>query len=129
MKTKGGIAIFIVSMLFSVNIAFAESTQEMLSACRDIPKAEIPNAKTVRLPQNFNTGMCWGAFAVLENGCMLIVDNKPFLGVCLPTESTRTQLISVFVNYAEKNPQRLHEPFFIIAIDSLREAFKCPKAP
>jgi len=124
------LAIFIVALFFSTGIAFAEpiSTQEMLSACRDISKAET-NGKTVRLHPNFNTGMCWGAFAVLQDTIGIVVDNKPFLGVCTPKGSTMTQLISVFVNYAEKNPQRLHEPFFIVAIDSLLEVFKCPKGP
>jgi hypothetical protein len=124
MKKKLPFIIFIISVLFSANIAFAESTQVMLSACRAITKAEMSEG-TIKLPQDFRTGMCWGAFAVLQEIIrhMDEPDHHTIYGVCPPANSKRSQLISIFVKYAENNPQRLHEDFFPVAIDSLREAF------
>ena len=46
-------------------------------------------------------------------------------GVCAPPSSTLSQLVAIFVSYAEKNPQRLHEEGFDIALESLQVAFPC----
>ncbi len=127
MKANACFAMFFISLLFSGNIAIAETAEEMLSACRDVSKAEIINKEEASFRQDFHTGMCWGAFAVLQEISRHVKENKRIYHVCTPPKSTRTQLISVFVNYAEKNPQRLHEDFFHVAMDSLREAFKCKK--
>lgn len=114
-----------VLLIFYLSPAFAESTQEMLSACRSIAKAKV-SADNVNLPQDFSTGECWGAFIVVQKVIVLIDEtNIPIHRVCAPANSTRAQLISIFVDYAEKNPQRLHEDFFYVAIDSLRMAFPC----
>src|SRR4030095_9394417 len=126
--------LFFSLILGARSITFAQSVQFMLSACRSITTAEITEGK-VNLPQDFRSGMCWGAFTVLQEVARHTYDeNHTFYRACLPPESTRTQMIAVFVAYAEKNPQRLHEDFVEFALHSLKESFPCkgesnPKSP
>lgn len=39
--------------------------------------------------------------------------------------SALTQLVAIFFAYAEKNPQRVHEDGFDLALESLQAAFPC----
>ena len=105
--------------------ASAESASEMLSACR--PIAQAPGSRErIALQETFESGLCWGAFATIQK-IARYADEKGrlFFRVCAPASSRRTQLIAVFVRYAADNPQRLHEDYFRIALDSLQEAFPC----
>jgi hypothetical protein len=52
---------------------------------------------------------------------------KPLLKACLPEQSTRTQLIQVFIKFAEANPARLHEEGAPMAFESIQLAFPCTK--
>ncbi len=80
----------------------------------------------LQLESTYETGTCWGAFLTFQrliskadaNGRML-------LGVCAPSNSTRTQLVSIFVHYAENHPEQLHKPFVDVALTSLAQAFPC----
>ena len=126
MKTLSGFFLGIL-LIFCSSSAFADTAQEMLSACRPIARANISGGKgKVTGPNTFEAGKCWGAFTVIQNGIER-VDDKMLLiyDICAPAESARTQLIGMFVDYAEKNPQRLQEDFFDVFIDALRKAFPC----
>ena len=112
-------------LVVTFSSAFADSAEEMLSACRPIAKGDI-SGDYVKFPQNFSTGNCWGAFTVIQKMIVRVDDHRrPFFGVCAPASSTLSQLIAVFVDFAEKNPQRLHEDFFDVSIESLQKAFPC----
>ena len=47
--------------------------------------------------------------------------------LCVPDGTTRGQLARVFVQFLEKNPERLKLPAGLLLEDALREAFPCPK--
>lgn len=113
--------------LFLCAPVFAESAEEMLSACKSASDAPVENGSIV-LPQNFATGRCWGAFSVIQSAIMigLTPDSKPALRVCAPTNASRTQLILVFNEYVQRNPKKLNEEFFSVVLDSLWAAFPCP---
>ena len=105
--------------------ALAASVSEMLANCRAIAKADLSGDK-VKFSPDFKTGMCWGAFLAIQ-GAIVQGDqeNQPLLHVCAPAESTTHQLVAIFVNYAERSPQRFHEDFFPVAIDALWQSFPC----
>ena len=110
---------------FLSSSAFADSAQELLSTCRPIAKADV-TGDYVKFPQNFETGKCWGTFSVIQSVIVHVDDaRRPIYLVCAPSSSRLSQLITIFVAYAEKNPQRLHEESFVIALDSLRASFPC----
>lgn len=116
-----------LTVLAAPSTSQAQSTQEMLSFCRAV-SASKTTSEGVALPRDFESGVCWGAFAAIQ---AVIVrarpGEQPFLLVCAPPKSTRLQLIAVFVRYSEDHPNRLHEDFMDVALDSLRQAFPCPR--
>ena len=116
-----------ILFIFCSSSAFADTAQEMLSACRPIARANISGGKgKVAIPDTFKAGKCLGAFTVIQNGIERVDDRMLLIyDICPPSESSRTQLIGMFVDYAEKNPQRLQEDFFDVFIDALRNAFPC----
>ena len=115
----------IVLLALGSKAALASSAQELLSSCRPIAKADVRD-KYVWFPPTYQTGTCWGAFYVIQKVIVHVDDSRlPIYGVCAPSSSTLTQLISIYVAYAEKNPQRLHEDFFDVALESLQNAFPC----
>ena len=126
MKTVIGFFLGIL-FIFCSSLVFADTAQEMLSACRPIARANTSGGKgKVTIPDTFKAGKCWGAFTAIQNGIERADDTMLLIyNICAPAEITRTQLIAMFVDYAEKNPQRLQEDFFDVFIDALRKAFPC----
>ena len=102
----------------------AESTEEMVSACHDISIAHISGDQAA-FPSDFDSGKCWGAFMVLQSTLRLVVKDTLALGVCAPNDSTRTQLVVIFVDYAKRHPERYSDDFVRVAVDALKEAFPC----
>src|SRR5262249_17920343 len=101
--------------------AHAESTEEMVSACRGIAEeptqgfAQGPqgNVRVIKRPQDYQSALCWGAFASIQNVVNLTWpdEKKPLLDVCVPPGITRTQLIKEFLRYANEHPEGTHEEF------------------
>ena len=112
-------------ILFTSLPVSAESTAEMVSACKALAGADVTGDK-VTIPQDFASGLCWGAFSSLQHVVRTYTGEQPIFRVCAPPKSTRSQFIAVFVEYARRNPQRLHEDFLDVVLDSLRRAFPCP---
>ena len=104
----------------------AETTEKLLSYCRPVTQAKVVENGAV-LKQDFESGYCWGAFATVAQMLMAVNSETqvPIFHVCLPKDHTRSQLIAVFVQYAEKHPARYNEDFPWVAFDAEREAFPC----
>ena len=111
-----------------------ESAEQMVSDCRPIAAGRI-EGNEVTMPDDFRSGLCWGAFLTIYRAIWL-VDNtnvdgsksksyRPMLSVCPPHHVTETQLIKIFLAFAARHPDLLHEDFFQVAIDSAQEAFPC----
>jgi hypothetical protein len=113
------------------SVASAESVEQMLSSCRWIETAKISAGENgqvnVNLPQDFESGRCWGAFGVVQDVINIVGPTGPILSVCAPAKTTRTQLITVFVDYAKRHPTTMSENFFPTVWPVLIEAFPCPK--
>ncbi len=122
-------AVLFLSLL-GASICKAETVEEMVSNCHSVVNAPVSNDQ-VMIREDRASGICWGAFLVFQQ-MIMIVDYPsdkhplhPFFKVCAPEESTRTQLIAVFYEYAKKHPERYHEDFFFVALDAERAAFPC----
>ena len=104
---------------------YAQSAQQLLSACRPIAKGEV-SEEGIKFPRTYETGLCWGTFAMLQHVIRHVdEDRRPIYAVCAPAESSRGQLVQVFVKFAEASPERLHEDGTRIALESLQRAFPC----
>ena len=112
------------------SIGWSETVEEMLSSCRGVLDAEVRNGETILL-QDFATGKCWGAFAVIQKAVGIVIepDTKPIFRVCAPPEGTRTQLVAIFSEYVKRNPKYLSDEFFQVARRSLLQAFPCDPRP
>jgi hypothetical protein len=113
-------------LLLLVPFCKAETTEEMLSACRPITESKVADAR-VYLPHTLEAGICWGAFSVIQDETRWAdpQSGERHFGICSSEQSTRTQLIAIFVEYAKRNPSKYAEEFLNVALDALREAFPC----
>jgi hypothetical protein len=107
--------------------AFGESAAEMASACKGVADAKLADGVVTFENNSFETGVCWGAFAALHAITGWVTpEQRPMLPCgCVPNESTRTQIVMIFLNYLDKHPEERHEDFVIVAMKSLKIAFPC----
>jgi len=110
-------------------VCHAETTEEMVSSCRAIGAAQV-SGEHVSLPQDFNSGVCWGAFGMIQKMIYTLDPNtmKPFFYSCPPTGTagaTRTQLIQIFLTYAQARPEKYQEDYFDVALTAISKAFPC----
>ena len=77
----------------------------------------------------FAAGSCWGRFAVVQDFLNVIdeKDQRPLLGVCIPNDVSRIQLIKVYVRYVDEHPEKGHLFFFPVLMESMAKAFTCAK--
>jgi hypothetical protein len=117
--------------LLPVQEAAAEpySAADMLSECQ----ALLASAKAtsdpdaIELDNSFSTGSCWGAFLAIQQ--LVTVKQAgartPMFRVCVPEDTKLVQIIKIFASFAQRHPEREGEPFTIVAIAGLHEAFRC----
>jgi hypothetical protein len=86
----------------------------ILDACKEKPREPA-----------FQQGSCFGQIQTLY---MLGSANAlwPNARFCTPEGSTMNQARKVVIKYIDDRPERLHEPFLVLAIEALRKAWPCP---
>ena len=105
-----------------------ETAERMTAACKDVASGARPDGG-VNVPTTYEAGVCWGAFLTLQRVIGATdTRGKPLFSVCAPENSTRTQLMTIFLRYTENHPEHLNKPFVDTAIASLRQAFPCRSA-
>lgn len=119
-----------ISFVFCSACCRAETAEEIVSSCRALSEAKVKGDDVI-LPEDFDSGVCWGTFAMVQQ--MITVEriqngvHVPLFPVCAPVESTRTQLIQIFEQYAARHPECLHERFWPVVQSSLQGAFPCSR--
>lgn len=80
----------------------------------------------VYLPPGKEVHQCWGFMsAVLEYAALADRDGKPMLGACTGPDTTTTQVIRLFVNYANGHTEKLQLSAAAVAYNAMAEAFPC----
>jgi hypothetical protein len=103
--------------------------EEMLAHCKATDKDPM---------QDFGRGICTGFIDGFAAGHFVAEtwhafhhrDEKRdeiFGHLCAPESTTRGQLARVFVQFLEKNPEKIKLPAGLLLEDALRESFPCPK--
>jgi hypothetical protein len=107
--------------------AHADTAAELASACRPVAAARV-SGDSVYFQQTYDSGRCWGAFTIIQRISSYVDSqgSRP-LHACVPPTSTRQQLVAVFVEFLNRNPQRMHEDAFEMSIEALTVAFPCTK--
>jgi hypothetical protein len=127
-------ALFLACAVFQLAVATGTAAEpysaaDMLSECQ----ALLATAKatgdpdSVELENTFSTGACWGAFLSIQQFAVLRAAGakEPMLRTCVPENTTLVQLIQLFDAYARKHPERDTEPFTVVALSALQNAFSC----
>lgn len=127
-------AFFLACAAFQLMVASGAAAEpytaeEMLSECH----ALLASAKAtsdpdaVELENTFSTGACWGAFLSIQQLATLKIDgaSSPMFNTCVPGDVTLVQLIQLFDAYGKAHPGRDSEPFTVVALSALHEAFRC----
>ncbi len=116
-------------LLVSGAAAEPYTAEEMHSECQALlasaKATSSPDA--VELENTFSTGVCWGAFLSIQQLITLKVDGarNPMFHACVPEDATLVQIIQLFDAYAKDHPEREGEPFTVVALAALHEAFRC----
>lgn len=126
--------VFAVSLLAPLSVRAQMSAEEMVSDCKAIASAPV-NGDEITLPQDFKTGVCWGAFLSFQQSIRYVsnvnVDGskskfyRRLLGVCAPENASPSQHIKVFLAYAARHPEELNKTFFQVVLKANKEAFPC----
>ena len=64
-------------------------------------------------------GLCQGIVGVMFNFW------RSQLGICFPDGTNVEQAIRVVIRYIDRQPERMHEEFFQLAIEALQQAWPC----
>jgi len=114
------VIIAVLTALGTVKVAIADdaynSVLGLLAQCREVGKE---NDKGVN---SAYWGLCHGRIEGYYTATGTWAKPKPF---CAPPGTTREQLISAFVQWADNNPGKWHEPSYIGLLSALKDAFPC----
>jgi len=107
--------------------AQAESALEMASFCRPVAKSAPDSGGFMyQVPPTFEAGRCWGAFSAIQAALVIGDEERPYLRDCpLPGNSSRLQLIRVFLRYIDQHPESYDENFVLVALSAFDDAFPC----
>jgi hypothetical protein len=118
-----------ILLILYVSPCHAKTAAEMLSGCRQVAQAPIQNGQ-ISIPATLPVGKCWGAFTLIDElATWVLPSGVRLLGSCPPDNSTRSQLVAVFVEYVDRNPQRRNDLFGETVVAALRAAFPCSPEP
>lgn len=128
--TRAILPIAAVVLWATVLPAIAQTTAEMADWCSPVVEEAVLKPGQIAFTQSHETGICWGAFAVIQDITRLAVDmSRPeetrILGACVPPSTLRSELITAFVQYARANQPTRSDPFMNTAVRALQAAFPC----
>ena len=130
MKTafREGLAIGLLALtLFLCTPAHSETGSTLLQACEALEReVRILPGNIVQYPVSSDGNKCWGYMGAVQDFAVLVLGGKPLLRSCLGPDTTLTQLVRVFTNYARTHPQQLHEKASQLVYRAMLEAFPCP---
>ena len=101
------------------------SGEGLLNACESFEKNAYVSGNYVR-NMDPDGNVCFGFIGAMQQISGYINQNRTRqFYACLPPNSTTTQLIRVFIDFAQHNPQILHERASNVVILSFQSAFPC----
>jgi hypothetical protein len=112
--------------LFLCTPAHSETGNALLQACEALEREARISGNNVQLPARTDAYECWGYMGAVQDLSVLSDDaGQRLFHSCPAPNTTLTQLIRVFTNYARTHPQELHEKASLLVIKALAQAFPC----
>jgi hypothetical protein len=106
-----------------------ENANELLGSCESFLSGlrQRGNEFAIR-NDDPNAHECWGYIRAFQDLSAIGDDaSSTIIHACPPAESTGIQLVRVFVAYAHRHTQDLHQSAGLMTLYALRAAFPCPK--
>lgn len=117
-------ALLVLTLRVQVSAASAQELsktgRDLVEACRALATGEKPPADNA-----FQIGTCLGEIKALNWLAPGVAD--PNLRSCVPANVTDIEIASIIVDYLDRNPDRLREPFQGLALEALAGTWPCPK--
>jgi Rap1a immunity proteins len=106
--------------------AQAQTARELLHVCESLQRGMRVKGTQVFIPPGSDVAQCWGfMLAVQQYSTLADHDGKTLLGACPKPDTTTTQVLRTFIEYARSHPDELGLPAADIAFNAMAEAFPC----
>ena len=117
-------AIFLLS---ATPPALAQTAGEMLHACQTLQRGIRIKGNDAFLPSGAEAQQCWGFMsAVQEYSVLADQGGNRLLGACPAADIKTTQIVDVFVKYANEHPEKSGTSAAVAAYNAMADAFPCP---
>jgi hypothetical protein len=114
--TRYAVAILLVALTMPASAQDSNSANFFLPGCKGWLDEKNPFDPSEALSQ----GLCAG----FVGGLLFGIGGNYF---CPPDRVTRNQAVAVVVKYIEARPERMHEPFGLLAAEALIAAWPCKR--
>jgi hypothetical protein len=122
------LALFAAAFLLSgTTPVLAQTAGEMLHACQTLQRGMRIKGDTAFLPSGTEAQQCWGFMsAVQEYSVLADQAGTRLLSACPAADTKTTQIVDVFVKYANAHPEKRDIPAAAVAYNAIADAFPCP---
>jgi hypothetical protein len=119
----------IASLIFSfcAHAATYMTGNEVLPMCKMTVQQLDAKQNDGSLIDQLSIGYCLGAIHALRTASLILTNSGFRLKTCVPKEANDLQAVRVAIDFMEKNPSRLHEPFEFLVLESMNQAWPCQK--
>jgi hypothetical protein len=123
--------IIIITISINLNAAYAAgenfTNQILADNCRFfLPEKGITPSNN---SESFGSGICIGFLEGWLDSISLIELTLNKKIVCIPSNVIMSQVQKIYLKWAEKNPEKLHQAAAIGLMGALQEAFPCTVRP
>jgi hypothetical protein len=124
------VALALSGALLSPDKSCAASTRDIMEVCGELLQQLRTGADgKINFPLTFRNGVCWGYFGAVQGLSRIQsdkdTDSQTVLHICAPPDTTLTQFIRIFVDFAQKHPTLLDKPGETVILTALITAFPC----
>jgi hypothetical protein len=125
MKRSSGILAFLALAGLGTPVQ-AQTARELLHVCELLQSGMHVHGTQVFIPPGSDVAQCWGfMLAVQQYAILADHEGKTFLGACPRPDTTTTQVLRIFIDYARSHPEMLGLPAAAVAFNAMADAFPC----
>jgi hypothetical protein len=104
----------------------AQTATELLHVCELLQRGMHVQGAQVFIPPGSDVAQCWGfMLAVQQYSILADHEGKTLLGACPKPDTTTTQVLRIFIDYARSHPEKLGLPAAAVALNAMADAFPC----
>ena len=119
------IAAFLASVGLGTS-AQAQTARELLHVCELLQSGMHAQGTQVFIPPGSDVAQCWGFIGAVQQYSILVdQDGKTFLHARPKPDTTRTQVLRIFIEYARSHLEKLGLPAAAVAVNAMADAFPC----